>query len=315
MRNDESTDALTQILRSLRVESGLISRGRFTSPWAVHTGALPCAVFHAVLEGGCTLQRDGEVRSVTLSPGELVVVTRGDAHTVSDGSGAPAASIRALPSRVEGGLAVVSHGGDGALSRVLCGRFDLGHAAAQTLGELLPPLIVIRRQHARVVEWLETTLELIAYELDHRRPGSDEILSRLTDILFVQIVRTYALSLSPGEGGWLGAIHDPQITRALALIHGRPEERWTAASLARQVGMSRSSFYARFTELVHEPPSRYLTSWRMRRAAELLRDPALSTAALAEQVGYGSEDAFSRAFRRTLGVTPSEYRRQHLAGA
>ncbi|MFT4976186.1 MAG: AraC-like DNA-binding protein [Myxococcota bacterium] len=305
----ETTDALTLILRSLRLESGLISRGRFRVPWTIHTNAVPYAIFHAVLEGECALQRDGDVGAVRLQPGELVMVTAGDGHTVSDGSGAPAVPITSLPREVEGGLAVVQHGGEGALSRVLCGRFQLDPAVRRGLIGHLPPLIVIRKQQARVVEWLETTLQLIAYELDNRRPGSDEILSRLTDILFVQVIRTYALSLKPGEGGWLGAVHDPQIAQALALMHDHPEQRWTAAGLARQVGMSRTSFYARFQELVGEAPSGYLTRWRMQRARELLRRADLSTAELAEQVGYGSEEAFSRAFRRTVGVSPSEYRR------
>jgi len=306
------TDALTQILRSLRLRSGLISRGRFSSPWSVHTGQAPFAIFHAVLDGQCTLQRDDATPAVTLSTGELVVVTDGAGHTVSDGSSAPPAEIRDLPREDVGGLAVVSHGGGGTLSRVLCGRFELDHAAAQVLTELLPPLIVVRRQHARIVEWLETTLDLIAFELDQRRPGSDAIVARLTDILFVQVVRTHALSLRPGEGGWLGAVNDPQIAQALVAIHAHPEQRWTAAGLARQVGMSRSGFYSRFTELVGQPPSQYLTAWRMRRATELMRQGSLSTIELAEQVGYASEEAFSRAFRRTLGLSPSAWRRAHI---
>jgi len=225
-----------------------------------------------------------------------------------------AAPNAALPTHAGGGWAVDDRGWGGSVMRLVGGGVQLGKIARQTLGWLLHPLIASRRQHAHVVEWVETTLELIAYELDNRRPGSDEIISRLTDILFVQIVRTYALSLSPGEGGWLGAIHDPHIARSLALIHDRPETRWTVAAIARQVGMSRSSFYERFTSLVGESPNRYLTHWRMKRATELMRSEDISTAALAEQVGYGSEDAFSRAFRRTLGVTPSAYRRQLISG-
>ena len=175
-------------------------------------------------------------------------------------------------------------------------------------------MIVIRRQQARVVEWLDTTLDLIAFELDNRRAGSDEILVRLTDILFVQVLRTYALSLEPGEGGWLGALKDPPIAHALALLHGNPEARWSAADLARRVGMSRSLFFSRFTAQVGEPPSRYLTRWRMRAAAELMRREDLSSAELAERVGYGSEDAFARAFRRTLGVSPAAWRRGQRPG-
>ncbi len=310
----ETVDALSRILRSLRLESGLISRGRFTAPWAVHTGGLERgAVFHAVVSGTCVAKRDADLQGVTLGPGELVCFTRGDAHTVSDGSGVRPAEIRDLPVTREAGLAVVSHGGGGQSSRVLCGRFDLDHAAA-TLEDLLPPVIVIRRRQSGVVEWLSSTLGLITHELDTYRQGSEEILTRLTDILFVQVLRTHALSLSPGEGGWLGAAHDPRIAQALALIHEDPGAAWTAADLGRKVGLSRSAFFARFTELVGETPTRYLTRWRMKQAMELLRDEGLALIEIAEQVGYSSEDAFSRAFKRVLGQTPASWRREHRPG-
>ncbi len=304
----ETRDALSQILRSLRLSSGLISRGRFSEPWAVHTGQNTSAIFHGVVEGRCTARRDQDVDAVTLAPGELVVFTRGDAHTVSDGSGARPVPIAGLPARTVGGLSEVTHGGQGPTSRVLCGRFSLDHAAT-TLEDLLPPVIVIRRRQTGMVEWLDTTLELIAFELDHRRQGSDEILTRLTDILFVQVLRAHALSLAPGQGGWLGSVHDPRIAQALAQVHEAPDRAWTAERLARQVGMSRSAFHARFAELVGETPSRYLTRWRMRVAMDLMRSQDLSTLELAERVGYSSEDSFSRAFRRINGLSPSAWRR------
>ena len=303
-------DALSPILRSMRLSSGLISRGHFSEPWAVHSEGAPFAIFHAVVEGSCEAKRDADLVGTRLEQGELVLFTRGDAHTVSDGRCTRARSITGLPSRDVGGVAVVEHGGGGDRSRILCGRFHLDHAAA-TLEELLPPVIVIRKQQSRMVEWLDTTMGLISFELDHRRQGSDEILTRLTDILFVQVLRAYALSLQPGEGGWLGAAHDPRIAKALALMHDQVSEAWTAELLARRVAMSRSAFYARFTELVGETPSKYLTRWRMRVAMDLMRGTEeLSTWELAERVGYSSEDSFSRAFKRTLGVSPSAWRRE-----
>jgi len=308
----DPTDPLTLILRSLRLQSGLISRGRFHTPWAIRSGQSQGAIFHAVLEGSCTVQREGDSRGETIGVGELVVLTRGDAHVVSDGSGVRPAAISRLPRTVERGLPLVTYGGGGPRTRVLCGRFDFDHSAGPSLADLLPPVIVLRKQHARVVEWLETTLDLIAWELDHPQPGSEAVLARLTDILFIQVVRSYALSLKPGEGGWLGAVHDPQISRALALMHEQPEARWTAASLARQVGVSRSAFYARFKQLVGEPPSAYLTRWRIRCACDHLVHPERSIAEVASAVGYSSEDALARAFRRTMGHTPAAWRRQRL---
>lgn len=307
-------DPLAVILRSLRVDSGLISRGHFRSPWAVRAGESRHAIFHAVLEGACVVRREGDLRGVRLEAGELALVAHGDAHVTSDGSGARPVPVGSLRRTVEGGLASVSWGGNGASARVLCGRFDLDQSTARMLGELLPPVVVVKRTQARVVEWLSTTLDLMAWELDHRRAGSDAILARLTDILFVQIVRTHALSLDAGQGGWLGALHDPHLSRALAAIHTRPQVRWTVATLAREAGLSRSGFAARFQKLVGQTPAAYLTTWRMRRATELLEDLELSCAEVAEQVGYGSEDALSRAFRRTMGQTPAAWRRGRVDG-
>lgn len=308
-------DALSQILRSLRLSSGLISRGHFTAPWAVHTPAAPHAIFHAVVEGRCVARRDADLQAVGLEEGELVLFTHGDGHVVGDAEGTRSRPVGGLPSQQVGGLVQVEHGGGGALTRVLCGRFSLQHAAAP-LEELLPPVIVVRRQQSRMVEWLDTTLGLIAWELDHRRQGSDVILTRLTDILFVQVLRTYALGLRPGEGGWLGAVHDARIARALALLHEAPEQPWTAELLARRVGMSRSAFYARFTELIAETPARYLVRWRVRTSIDLMARQELSALEVAERVGYSSEDAFARAFRRVTGQTPSAWRKvQPSSGA
>lgn len=303
-------DALSQILRSLHLSSGLISRGHFTAPWGAATGPGSRAIFHAVVQGSCVAQRDGDPVPVTLHAGEMVIFTRGDGHVIRDAPDTRPEPITTLPSRRVGGLMQVEHGGGGTPCHILCGHFELDQAAS-TLGDLLPPMLVIRKAQSTLVEWLETTLGLISFELDNRRQGSDEILRRLTDILFVQALRTYALNLAPGAGGWLGAVHDERIARALALLHQRPEHAWTAEGLARKVGMSRSGFYARFTELVGEGPSKYLTRWRMRVAMDHMLQGDLSTAELAEQVGYSSEDAFSRAFRRTVGVTPSVWRRTH----
>lgn len=306
-------DSLSQILRSLRLESGLICRGNFTSPWTIQSGQSGSAIFHAVVEGRCLAGRLGDPQLVPLEEGELVLMTRGDPHVITDGMGSAARPINALPSREVGGLSMVEHGGGGEITRILCGRFSLDHSAT-SLGDLLPPMIVIRKRQTRMVEWLDTTLGLISHELDHRRQGSDEILTRLSDILFVQVLRAYALDRSAEEGGWLNAVHDPRIAKALALIHDTPAFPWTVDLLAARVGMSRSAFYARFTELIAESPSRYLTRWRMRVAADLMRQQALSTAELAERVGYASEDSFSRAFRRTMGQSPSAWRRTQELG-
>lgn len=313
MQSHHDQDHLAIILRSLKVESGLISRGRFQAPWAVRAGASSHAIFHAVLDGSCVVRREGDASGVVLQAGELALLVRGDAHITSDGSDARPVPVGRLPRTMEGGLASVSWGGNGQEASVLCGRFDLDRSTAQMLGELLPPVIVVRNTPSRVVEWLSTTIDLMAWELDHRRAGSDAILDRLTDILFIQIVRAHALTRTTGQVGWLGALRDAHLSRALVAIHTQPRVRWTVASLAKEAGLSRSGFATRFQESVGQTPAAYLTTWRLRQATELLKDAELSCAAVAEHVGYGSEDSLSRAFRKIHGQTPAAWRRSRAS--
>lgn len=172
-----------------------------------------------------------------------------------------------------------------------------------------PPLIHIRPAETPAAEWLEATLRLLAWETREVRPGTETIVSRLTDVIFVQVLRAWIESLPEGEGGWMGALRDRRIGAALAHLHRSPEADWSNASLAQKVGMSRSRFAARFTALVGEPPLSYLTRWRLETAARLLREGELGLGEISERVGYRSEAAFSKAFRRRFGTPPGAYRR------
>ena len=160
------------------------------------------------------------------------------------------------------------------------------------------------------MQWLEPTLKFIAWEVASGKPGAHTVVSRLADVLFIQIVRGYLANLPEDAIGWLGALKDQQIGSALSLIHQNPERDWTVLALAEQVAMSRSAFAARFARLVGEPPLHYLTRWRMQLAARLLADGASKVAAVSEEVGYASEAAFSRTFKRIAGVAPALWRKQ-----
>lgn len=204
-------------------------------------------------------------------------------------------------------------GGEGAETRLVCGSFRFERRDAHPLLELLPPLIHLRPAEAPAAEWLEATLRFLAWETREAKPGTETIVSRLTDVVFVQVLRAWIEALPEGRGGWLGALRDRQVGAALALVHRAPERDFTNASLAAAVGMSRSRFAARFSALVGEPPLAYVSRWRLETAAGLLRDGALSLGEVAERVGYDSEAAFSKAFRRRFGSPPGAYRRSRAA--
>lgn len=300
------SDALSELLSALRLSSSVISRARFTAPWAVHTDAVPGALFHVVLSGRAVLTRDADPTPVHLEPGALVILPAGEAHTmagVERGEVVPITSARRTPGPA--GVALVDHGGGGEATRILCGIFRLQHRAAEGLLSMLPPVLRVAQPSAI----LQATLALVEAELDAHRPGVDAVLTRLCDLVFIHVLRAHVASLPAHAAGLLGALGDAQIAESMTLMHRRPGDDWTVAGLASAVGMSRSSFAERFARLVGTSPMQYLTRWRVHVALGALADGRSSTAEVAFSVGYSSEDAFSRAFRRVMGQTPAAWRR------
>ena len=302
-------DVLSEILVSMRLVSSVISRARFTAPWAVRTSGARGALFHVVMDGRCWL-RDGPTgERIALEKGDLVLLSHGGAHVMCD---SPSTHTEVpVTELTRGPGARVEHGGPGEASSILCGSFRLDHAAGATLLSALPPIVHVTRGASPVVEWFDVTLKMIDSTLDAGEAGSDAVASRLLDVLFVQLLRSAASSLP--ATGWLAAVRDPQVGRALALIHQEPGARWTVESLARRAGMSRSSFFERFTTLVGEPPAKYLARWRVMTGADRLRRSPIDLVTLATELGYASEDAFARTFKRHIGLTPREYRKSLAA--
>lgn len=304
-------DALTRILAAARVSGSLFSRAEMRAPWGVHTKGSEAAIFHVVIEGSGWAAPEGE-EARPFQAGDLLVFPHGHPHTLRSAPGTATRHIMALEA-VEGEdrLPCVIHQGDGARTSILCGTFRLDLDARDFLLPLLPPLLHVRGD-SPTAAWLDSTMRLMADEVSAGRPGSEAVVARLADILFIQALRSWS---AEGARGWLGALQDPQVSRAMSLIHDAPDERWTAGALARRVGMSRSAFYARFTDQVGEPPTSYLTRWRMRVARGVLRGGDDALIDIAEQVGYGSEAAFCRAFKRYVGESPGAWRRQARAAA
>lgn len=305
-------DVLTDVLDTLRFRSTLYCRVELGSPWSLHFAPTRAASFHVIERGAGWLALDGEREPIRISDGDMIVLTNGAGHRISDERDAePIVTIelgRDAPESPE----LRCYAGTGDTTILLCGIFDLEQRRGHPLLSVLPPLIHLKGSDRRIAPWLGTTLQFLASEVAESRLGRDTLVRRLTDMLFIQVVRAWAESEARHAHGWLAALHDPQIGAALQLVHRFPERDWTVAALAAAVHMSRSAFAAQFTSLIGEPPLRYLRRWRMQRAIDLLRHTDTPLSSIAATVGYSSEAAFSQVFKREVGCAPLTFRRQSL---
>jgi AraC-like DNA-binding protein len=305
-----SHDPLGEALHSLRMSGAFYCRSEFTEPWGLTLPPLPDHLwFHVVSSGRVALDLgDGEL--TTLHSGDLALVTHGAGHRLCSDAAAPAPGILDLPREgISDRYEVLRHGGGGPLTRMMCGAVRFDHPAARNLVALLPEIIYLDAASSPDVAWMQGTLALIAAETKQLRPGGEAVITRLADVLIIQAIRSWMETDPSAQTGWLGALRDPQIGRALSLIHGDPAREWTVATLAHELAMSRSAFAARFTELVGEPVMQYVTRWRMRVAINALQDEGATIAELANRLGYRSEAAFARAFKRVTGVAPGAIKR------
>jgi AraC-like DNA-binding protein len=305
------------VLDALRVRGHVYCRTEMAAPWGISFPRMPTAHFHVIERGPCWLRMEGVRHAVALATGDFVLLPRGSGHSLS---GTPRASTVGIGELVTprtnhhayDGHAVIRGGGKGAQTRLVCGQFSFEDALRHPLLAQLPPLIHIKGRQGRSQPWLSRTLQFLAEETREMRPGTATIVSRLTDIIFVQALRAWMATGPSPAIPWLRAIRDRRIGLALDRIHQRPERPWTIASLAAEAGMSRSPFAARFKALVGEPPLTYLTRWRMLTASTWLRTNDQSVAAIADRIGYHSEAAFTKAFKRQFAMSPAAYRRRNL---
>lgn len=324
-------DLLSELFRNVTVRSTLFGRFEARGPWAVRYPTGDLAGFHVVLRGACWLHADGG-SATPLAAGDFVVLPHGTPRVMSDSAAGGARSgplvadvlqtATGLHGTMRDTLPVLQRseatlpatrtariGGAGALTDYLCGAFSFAGDAAKPLLAALPDVIHVPGDKGRMMPWVESHLQAITCELTSGRPGAEMVLGRLCEVLFVQAVRAHLGDLPAGAVGWTAAAHDAHVSRALALLHRQPDHDWTIASLGAAVGLSRSSFAARFQTVMGQPPLTYLTTWRMHRARLLLRDPSLSIAQIADRVGYASAAAFASAFKRDTGAAPGAWRR------
>jgi AraC-like DNA-binding protein len=305
-------DPLGEALHFLRMSGVFYCRSEFTSPWGL---ALPpfenCAMFHMVTTGECWVEVEG-ADPCLLRPGELALVPHGAGHRLSSAPGAKTAKLFDLDrEQVSERYEILRHGGGGVSSTAICGVVQFETPAARQLIRLLPRLITVSAWGgAPETEWIQSTLRFMADEARESRMGGETVITRLADILVIQAIRVWIARDQAARTGWLGALQDKQVGRAIATIHRHPGSQWTLASLAATVGMSRSAFAERFTELVGEPAMHYVVRWKMQTALTWLKDDGLPLSDVAGRLGYDSDAAFSRAFKRVIGVSPGTARRQ-----
>jgi AraC-like DNA-binding protein len=313
-RYDTAVDPLAEVLDVNRVRGAVLAHVCANDPWGMRLSSTPGAAFHAITAGTCWLRLEGNAPQ-QLMPGDVVLLPTGSAHDmVSTPDGRTRAYDRVAKEELmtpDGDLFIA---GPGAVTRFICAAYDYDHEVAHPLLSLLPPVVHIPAQAPGDGGPIQSTLRLLGGELGGRWPGSRSVVTRLTDVLFVQVLREW-LERENGGACWLRALRDPQIAEVIAVMHARPAEPWTLASLAQSVNLSRATLARRFTDLVGEPPLTYLTRWRMDLAARRLRETTEPVNVIAHGVGYTSEFAFSRAFTRVRGEAPARYRRALLAAA
>ncbi|HZZ95182.1 MAG TPA: AraC family transcriptional regulator [Usitatibacter sp.] len=321
-------DALSEMLKAVRLTSGIFLEVEFTAPWCIDSApsddqtarllpkAEQVAIYHLVTEGRCTAKLPGSAASIELEAGDLILFPHGDGHLLgSDMHLAPIVAAALVEPSPSGGPGRIRHGGGGARTRFVCGYMACDKRTCKPLLNALPPMLKVSLRDSPAAAWIESTIKRAAVETHAPSAGGDAVLGRLAELLFVEGVREYVRSLPESHHGWLAGIRDPHVGRALALLHAEPARCWAVETLALETGLSRSALADRFVALIGEPPMQYLTGWRMALAAQALTTSNDAVARIAERVGYESEAAFNRAFKREVGTPPAAWRRAARGGA
>lgn len=312
-------DMLAEMLRAVRLTGSVFLNARFSTPFAVvspkrYDAGTPMAhlrhvsVFHLVAAGGCTIEiATGERRKI--AAGDILLLPFADAHTFWNGDCRETAFGPDLmrPGPVNG-MWTVDYGGGGEPTRMVCGFIESSEILFAPVFRSLPSILVDRTGEDRVGALLTATVREILLLADQASPGSDLMLGRLMELLFVEVLRRYVARLPQSAKGWFAALNDPVVGRALESVHADPARRWTVHDLAREAGSSRTVLAERFVAVFGQAPIEYVTGWRMQLAAERMRESTDSLSAIAAAVGYESEAAFNRAFKRVTGLPPGRWR-------
>ncbi|MDR4479564.1 MAG: AraC family transcriptional regulator [Nitrospira sp.] len=318
-------DALSEALNSVRMTGAIFFDAEFTAPWGLAVPAMKQIApvlspgterlvgYHLVTEGTALVSLDGAT-DVHLAAGDIVIIPHGDAHTVTNGS--PSMLIESgdlLGTCIAGDLSTLRLGGGGKATRFVCGYFGCERHADRLFLAGLPSMIKLNLLGDAAGEWLEGSIRHLVAEAGSGRPGGKILLSKMAEAFFIETLRRYMDQLPPEQTGWLAGARDPIVGATLALLHRMPCHPWTVAGLAAEIGASRSVLMERFAHFLNEPPLSYLARWRLQLAARMLQTTQHTVLQVALDVGYESEAAFNRAFKREFALPPARYRKQ-LAG-
>lgn len=327
-------DALSDVLRVVQLSGAVFLSGEFTAPWCVISQAdsevfasfLPrsdrVVSYHLVTQGSCCARLADDAQSaIRLEAGEVLVIPQGEAHLLgSDLDLQPTPSAPLLAKHLQthpGEVMRILHGGGGTPTHIVCGFLTCDEFISNPLLASLPRLFKVDVGTGAESAWLVSALGFAATEAAEPRAGTTTVLAKLSELVFVEAVRRCMETLPENEKGWLAALRDRYVGRALSCLHAHPAHPWTVGELARSVGLSRSALAQRFTELLGQPPMQYLARWRLHMAARQLRNSGKSLAEVASAASYDSEAAFSRAFKREYGLPPASWRtsQKRMTGA
>lgn len=313
-------DALSEVLRLIRLQGALFLHGRFHEPWCVDAprgadmapvlcpGAPQLAILHLVLEGRCWIRLRSGGEPVELRRGDVALLPGGAAHLIGSGTGhAPVELQHAVPVKLPE-LAPVRYGGDGEMTLLACGWFAYESGGPNPLLDALPPLLHVVLGNRPAGAWVEQSVRYALQEAAAGQPGSSVIAAKVAESMFVETLRAYLECLPAQESGWLAGVRDANVGRCLALMHAQPGRDWTLQALAREAHVSRSVLAQRFSELLGMPPMQYLKRWRLASAARMLNGERANIGQIAQAVGYESEASFSRAFKSEFGMPPGSWR-------
>jgi AraC-like DNA-binding protein len=319
----EAMDALSEVLKIIRLRGALFFNAEFSAPWCVASsqssqlapllcpGAGHVIIYHYLTDGRAFARLSGGSRH-DLRPGDVVVFPHGDAHSLGSGAGKPVASLKIFANNLSNGLKVAHHGGGGELTKFVCGYMACDPSLSEVVLAGLPSMFVVNIANDSAGQWLANSIQFSVREAGGPGTGSEVVLAKLSEVLFIETLRRFIQELPDQQKGWLAGARDPVIGTALALLHKNPAYPWTIANLAHQVGVSRTRFAIRFHRFLGEPPIAYLTKWRLKLAADLLVSSEANVCEIAAKVGYESESAFNRVFKRQLGSPPAQFRRSAM---
>ena len=332
-------DVLSEVLHVVRLSGAIHFNAEFTRPWAVMTSSpdllaarlMPSAesitLFHLATRGGCWIMC-GKLKPIKIETGDVIVFPRGDQHVMASDLGLTHVPIPSIFPKVSADrVTLVKHGGGGEEARFVCGYLHSDQRFGPLL-DALPAFVCIRPRNGALISeaffdtgqcagpialeqeasWWQAATTHLAAEATRPGPGNRAVLARLSELLFLEVVRWQLAYVDQGRRGWLAGLNDPHVGRALALLHAEPERPWTVEELADRTAISRAALAKRFVKLVGEAPMQYLTRWRIHLAKRFLRESSFTLAEIASRVGYESEAAFNRAFSRLVGTPPGTWR-------